>query len=276
VWAGGLPVTIARRYDSGAQGAVGDFGHGWSLAVAPRLEVDPAQSSPAPNVAVAMADGQRVPFSLGLAPYSSVVRSLLQPVFAPAAGGGGTLTSDGCSLVTVDDGHLVCFMGGGLEFAPTAYTYTEPGGRVLQLGAEGEPRSITERDGSSLVFDRNGVARAGAEPLIRFERDPEGRIAQVVVRDAAGATRVYQYGYDEAGDLRTVGSPLGALLNEYQYDAAHRLTSLRDPDGTTRSITPEGGAFTQTSAPQTTPAPALESGGLSCDASALTSSNLCR
>jgi hypothetical protein len=225
-----------------------------------------------------MADGQRVPFSLGLTPYSSVVHSLLQPVFAPAAGGAGTLTSDGCSLVTVDDGHLVCFMGGGVEFAPGAYTYTEPGGRVFQLGAAGEPRSITDRDGSSLLFDRNGVSRAGAEPLVRFERDPEGRIAQVVVRDAAGATRVYQYGYDQAGDLRTVGSPLGELLNEYRYDAAHRLTSLRDADGTTRGVTPEGGAFTQTSAPQSTPVPALESGGMSCEASTLPSreSSLCR
>jgi hypothetical protein len=273
VWAGGLPVTIARRYDSGAQGAAGDFGHGWSLALAPRLEVDPTQ-----NVSVAMADGQRVPFSLGLSQYSSVVRSLLQPVFAPAAGGAGTLTSDGCSLVTVDDGHLLCFMGGGGEFAPTAYTYTEPGGRVLQLGATGDPRSITERDGSSLVFDRSGVSRPGAEPLIRFERDAEGRIAQVVVRDAAGATRVYQYGYDEAGDLRTVGSPLGALLNEYRYDAAHRLTSLRDSEGTTRAITPEGGAFTQGPVSQAAAPPALESIGLSCEASPLVSStsNLCR
>ena len=38
----GLPITIGRRYDSLEKDKVGDFGHGWSLAIGhPRLEVNP-------------------------------------------------------------------------------------------------------------------------------------------------------------------------------------------------------------------------------------------
>jgi hypothetical protein len=259
-WLAGVPVTVGRRYDSAAGNAVGDFGHGWSLALEPRAEIDAGR-----NATLAMGDGRRLQFGLGLSPYSSALGALLEPRYAAAgAGATGQLTSDGCALVTMDAGKLVCFMGGGQEFTPSTYTYAEPGGRVFTLGAAGEPRSITStgRDGATVSFGREGVFASTGGRTIRFERDAQERIAQVIVHDPAAGDRAYLYHYDQAGDLRAVGSPQGALIAEYAYDGAHRLRTLRDAGGATRTLGAEGAALTQRSAPSL--APALDAHALSC------------
>jgi hypothetical protein len=269
-WLAGVPVTVGRRYDSTAGNAVGDFGHGWSLALEPRAEIDAGR-----NATLAMGDGRRLRFGLGLSPYSSALGALLEPRYAAAGvGATGQLASDGCALVTMDAGKLVCFMGGGQEFTPSTYTYTEPGGRVFTLGAAGEPRSITStgRDGGTVTFGREGAFASTGGRAIRFERDAQGRIGQVIVHDPVAGDRAYQYHYDQAGDLRAVSSPLGALIAEYAYDGAHRLRTLRDADGATRTLGADGAALTQRSAPSL--APALDSRALSCAPSSSAASEL--
>jgi len=241
VWLAGVPVRIGRRYDSTALDQVGDFGHGWSLDIAPRLEMDGAH-----DVAMQLGDGRRLPFSLAFAPYSSVVRSLVKPVYAPGAGATGTLTSDGCSLVTFDGDHALCFMGGGAEYLPATYAFTDPEGRVLALDAGGRLRSIQDSAGSALTLDANGIA-LGATRAVTFERDGEGRIARIVVAaalDGSAPAQEYRYDYDEAGDLRLVTSPDGTRSMAYTYDGSHRLSTLADPGEGVR-IAGQEGAFEQ-------------------------------
>jgi hypothetical protein len=242
---GDLPITIARRYDSADQDRVGDFGHGWSLALEPRIEVDPARA----GVAVSLGDGRRVPFWLGLARYSDAVASLFRPLYAPEPGASGTLASDGCPLLTVDDGKLTCFMEAGLEYTPSTYTYTDAAGRVFTMSAAGEPRSVRAADGGTVTFTADGVAGADGAPVVELLRDGAGRIEHIVVRDGAGE-RSYDYLYDAAGDLRAVGP----TAMEYTYDATHRLSTLRDSDGLVRATGAGGGTLEQSVAPAVAPA----------------------
>jgi YD repeat-containing protein len=234
-----LPITIARRYDSANQDRVGDFGHGWSLALEPRLEIDASRA----NLAVNWGDGRRAPFWLGLGRYSDAISSLFRPLYAPAPGGAGTLSSDGCQLLTVDDGKLICFMEAGLEYTPSTYTYTDASGRILTMNALGDPQSIVTVDGGGVTFTVDGVVGPDGAPLVELLRDGAGRIEHIVVRDGAGE-RSYDYLYDDAGDLRAVGP----TAIEYTYDDSHRLSSLRDADGTMRAIAPGGGALEQSAA----------------------------
>ncbi|HVZ73038.1 MAG TPA: DUF6531 domain-containing protein [Polyangia bacterium] len=102
----GIPITVGRRYDSLEKDNVGDFGHGWSLTLGhPKLEVDPAH-----NVTITMPDNRRVTFYFQA---SSVTPSitfawLYGPGYVPEAGTFGTLTADGCPLMVVSGGQLVC------------------------------------------------------------------------------------------------------------------------------------------------------------------------
>jgi hypothetical protein len=240
VWLAGLPVRIGRRYDSLGEDQVGDFGHGWQLDLQPRLELAAAQSP-----ALALGDGRRMPFALAFAPYSGLIRSLVKPAYVPVADAVGTLTSDGCSLVTLDEGRPVCFMGGGAEFVPSTYRYTDLEGRALSMGASGELLAIEAADGSALTFDRDGILVGGGQRVVRFARDAEGRIARIVVPDAVAGDSVYRYDYDPAGDLRVVTLPDGSLGAEYTYEPVHHLSAMKDPDGAPRTIGLEGGSLTQ-------------------------------
>jgi RHS repeat-associated protein/uncharacterized repeat protein (TIGR01451 family) len=225
----GIPVTVGRRYDSLEKDNVGDFGHGWSLMLGhPRLEVDPAH-----NVTITMPDNRRVTFYFQAtsATASITFAWLYTPGFVPEAGTFGSLTSDGCDLMVLSGGQLVCFLDNGLDFAPTTYKYTDPYGRVFTMAASGELKSITDRQQNTLTFTPSGIS-SNSGMSITFDRDAQGRITQITSPpiDLGNGKIFYQYAYDADGNLSTVTLADGTTEN-FTYSADHRLLTTKDPNG---------------------------------------------
>jgi RHS repeat-associated protein len=229
----GLPITVGRKYDSLEKDKVGDFGHGWSLAIGhPRLEVDPAH-----NVTLTLPGGKRTTFQFGGQHYPFPFGYLLAPVFVPEPGVFGTLASDGCETLVHSGNNLLCFPASNLEFAPTTYTYTDPYGRAYVMGATGELRSITDRQGHKLTFAEDGITDTGTGKKVLFGRDGTGRISKVSTPGIGTPPTPIDttYEYDAAGDLVTVTLPpvaSGPVVVHYTYED-HRLATTVDPRGNT-------------------------------------------
>jgi hypothetical protein len=195
----GLPVTVGRRHDSLEKDNVGDFGNGWSLTIGrPRLEVDPGN-----NVTITMPDNRRVTFYFQATSVTASIAFawLYSPGYVPEAGTYGSLTSDGCPLMTVSDGQIVCFLDDSLDYAPTTYKYTDLSGRVFTMGASGELKSIVDHQGNSLTFTPSGIT-SGSGVAVAFARDDQGRITSITgpVLDLGGGRLVYSYAYDTSGN----------------------------------------------------------------------------
>ncbi|HEX3904531.1 MAG TPA: VWA domain-containing protein [Polyangia bacterium] len=241
----GLPITIGRRYDSLDKDQVGDFGNGWSLEIGhPDLEVDPFH-----DVTLTMPGGRRVTFDFGLQPVAAgaiVFGFLANPVYVPEPGVFGTLTSDGCNILTfnpnADSPDPICFASlfdpTALQYAPTTYKYTDPDGVVYTMGADGTLKTIQDRNNNVLTFTANGItSNLDSTKSVTFTRDGQGRITKIltpVLGDFFGVPLEYDYTYDTNGNLIRVDDPptsVFAIVYKYGYDGAHRLTSSIDPDG---------------------------------------------
>jgi RHS repeat-associated protein len=226
----GLPLTVGRRYDSLEKDNVGDFGNGWSLALGhPRLEVDPAH-----NVTITMPDNRRVTFYFQATSASASITFawLYSPGYVPEAGTFGTLTADGCSLMVLSAGQLVCFLDSGLEYAPTTYTYTDPYGRVFTMGASGELKSIVDQQQNALTFTPGGIVSSSGQGVsVTFARDAQGRITSVTGPrvDPQNDRQIVSYTYGAGGDLTTVKLTDNSTEG-FTYDH-HRLLTSTDPNG---------------------------------------------
>src|SRR4030095_13756765 len=117
----------------------------------------------------------------------------------------GSLTADGCSVLAVNLGAyppaLSCFLALSveeLEYAPTKYTYTDPYGTVYVMGATGELRSVTDRQGNSLTFQPNGIISSTGKS-VTFTRDTQGRITNVGYPVYFGDSDAAQYTSARAG-----------------------------------------------------------------------------
>jgi RHS repeat-associated protein len=220
----GLPITIARKYDSLDRLRSGDFGHGWSLEFGtPRLEVNPANG-------VTITDpgtGQRVFFAFTPREFGVLFLAAWRfPAFTPEPGVFGTLHSDGCSLLRMVDGQAFCAFG--VEpFKPTTYRYTDPEGRAYTITADGLLRSATDLNGNTLTFSKTSIASNAGVTTFLFNRDAKGRIQRI----ADNQGRDFFYTYDTAGDLVAVKLPGILTPIEYDYDGDHRYLSTKDPRG---------------------------------------------
>jgi RHS repeat-associated protein len=72
--------------------------------------------------------------------------------------------------------------------------------------------------------------------IIKLEYGARQRLAFRTVEDGRGASETTRYQYDDAGQLTRVTAADGTSM-EYVYDAAHRLTDLRDGAGNTVHFT---------------------------------------
>jgi RHS repeat-associated protein len=222
----GIPVTLGRRYDSLEKDNVGDFGYGWSLTLGhPKLEVDPAH-----NVTITMPDNRRVTFYFQAASVTPSITFawLYGPGYVPEAGTYGTLTADGCPLMVLAGGQLMCFIDSNPTYAPTTYTYTDPYGRVFTMGASGELRSIKDKQQNVLTFTPGGIA-SNSGLTLAFQRDTQGRITKVTspVLDLGNGTIVHNYEYSAAGNLDRVLFPDSSKA-QYTYSTDHRLLTSKD------------------------------------------------
>jgi RHS repeat-associated protein len=100
----------------------------------------------------------------------------------------------------------------------------------------GDLASATNGAGEVTVvsqYSKDGVATNIRQPggqTIRLEYGPRRQLAARVVEDSSGLAETTRYYYDDAGQLtRVVAADASAI--EYVYDAAHRLTDLRDGSG---------------------------------------------
>jgi len=243
----GLPITIGRRYDSLEKDTVGDFGYGWNLMIGhPKLERDLAN-----NVTLTMPNGRRSTFYfagqnpvINGGPVAIVLGFLLITGYTPAPGTFGTLTSDGCPIMTLhpyNDSPPTCFPAlspAELVYAPTEYKYTDPNQTVFVMGAAGELKSITDRQGNSLTFTRDGISSSTGKN-VRFVRDLLGRITAVDYQPYfQGQDWASRYDYDAAGDLVTINLAKIPFVffrtMQHTYDAGtHRLKTSLDENGNT-------------------------------------------
>ncbi len=196
-----------------------------------------------------MPDGRRTTFDFGLQPLAAgavVFGFLASPVYLPEPGVFGTLTSDGCNILSfnpnADTPDPICFASlfdpDALRYAPTTYKYTDPYGVVYTMGADGTLKSIQDRNNNILTFTAGGItSNLGTDHNVTFTRDGQGRITQILTPyggDFVGRSLEYDYTYDASGNLTRVDEPgtsVFAIFYQYGYDPAHRLTSTIDPDG---------------------------------------------
>jgi len=226
----GLPITIARKYDSLERAQVGDFGHGWSLEMSgPRLEVslDNDVTITEPGT------GRRVTFQFTPVSFGFPFSFFFQPTYTPEPGVFGKLTSNGCSLLIKSGGGFACFLSLEPQYNPTAFAYTDAYGRVYTMTAAGELQSIKDLNGNVLTFGPNGITSSAGGLNVPFVRDSQARITQIT--DPEG--KIYRYNYDSHDDLTSVDLPGITTPARYTYDSSHFFLTSVDPRGNTESAT---------------------------------------
>jgi RHS repeat-associated protein len=217
----GLPIVVGRTYDSLERNQVGDFGHGWSLAIGnPKLEVDPDH-----NVTLTMPNGRRVTYYY----HPRTVMFLSIPHYIPEAGVYGSLRPKACGLVVASGGQWFCFPGGPYQESVSGYVYTDPYGREFDMGTDGKLRSIKDLNDNVLTFTPDGIVSSVGGMAVEFTRDAENRITMVT--DPMG--NEYEYEYDAAGDMVDVHLPGIETPITYHYNPDHYFLGAVDPRGNT-------------------------------------------
>jgi RHS repeat-associated protein len=102
----------------------------------------------------------------------------------------------------------------------------------------GDLASATNGAGEMTVireYSKDGLATNIRQPggqTIKLVYGPRRRLVARTVEDSTGLAETTRYQYDDAGQLTRVTAADGSSV-EYGYDAAHRLTDLRDGIGNT-------------------------------------------
>jgi RHS repeat-associated protein len=219
----GLAISIQRSYDSLNAGTSSDFGYGWSLGVNVNLSVDPEG-----NVTFTLG-GQRRTFYLTPQVPSCTIAGCLVPyyfaAFTPEPGLVGTLTdsSPGCPLdIVIQDGSLWECQNGNL-YNPPGYIYTDPNGTSYTISVTGGLQSIADRSGNGINITASGIT-SSTGLSVPFVRDNQNRITQIT--DPEG--NIYQYAYDDNGNLATVTYPNTSQPSTYTYATNHYYLSGTD------------------------------------------------
>src|SRR6185369_10734329 len=226
----GIPITIERQYDSLERNLNKDFGFGWALAISgPRLEVSPDNDVTITEPGT----GRRVTFQFTPQSFGFPFSFFYQPLYTPEPGVFGKLASNGCGLLIRSGTGFACFLSLDPGYNPTAFAYTDANGTVYTMTADGKLQSIKDLSGNLLTFGPSGITSSAGGLNVPFARDQQGRITQIT--DPNG--KVYQYGYDAAGNLATVTLPSNTTPITYTYDASHFFLSSTDPRGNPEATT---------------------------------------
>lgn len=160
------------------------------------------------------------------------------------------MAGDG-TLASLNDGNLYTDLGFSRVYDPQQFWLTDPDGtRFLLDKAHGLLETIDPLGNRTVYTDTGIFPDVGASVV--FVRDGAGRIAEMALPDGSSI----DYVYDGAGDLVEVIDGEGGIT-ELVFDAAHRLTEHRiaghppiatvvyDADGRVKSVTGDGGVFTE-------------------------------
>lgn len=270
----GIPITVRRVYDTRDSRRQGDFGYGWSLGVqdARLLEVgkspyssfgdETATFTTRTRVFLTTPDGRRVGFSF--APEVESGALFFGAFFRPAFRGDPGVY-DRLEPLDPSGGFQVNargeFVGGfGLVgYDPSGYRLVTRDNLTYEYDQRLGLQRVTDLNGNRLLYTRDGIFHVMAgttnvDQSIRFVRDVAGRIREII--DPNG--KALRYTYDSTGDLRSFSDqvtnttrylyhtsrahyltniidPLGYDALRLEYDAAGRLTTVRDANGTPSS-----------------------------------------
>ncbi|MCS7468222.1 putative Ig domain-containing protein [Stieleria sp. ICT_E10.1] len=243
----GIPITVARTYESLNASSASDFGFGWRLEFADadiRTSVAKTQAEEdliynpfydGARVYVTLPGGKREGFTfrLNLAPgVAGAYLGIYEGKFVADSGVTSTLSAETYQLRTNESGEALEYLsafpwnplsptfGGGLTLT------TVDGTRFSLDGTTGDVREIADRNDNTLTFREDGIVSSDGQE-VRFERDPQGRIVAVV--DPLG--KRIGYSYDANGNLAAVTDREGNTTR-YLYDEPTRplyLTEVIDP-----------------------------------------------
>lgn len=246
---GGIPITVARTYDSLTSESTGDFGYGWRMEFRDVQLTATERATGLEDVGVypgfrfgtrvylTLPGGRREGFTfkprLGDSPFERLL-GMQKPYFEPDPGVNSTLSVPEVLLSAYSDGT---FGNGSIRYNPLSPAWagflrlsTEEGASYIIDGPTGKIQSLIDQNGNSLLFSDSGIVSTAGGQSIDFERDTQGRISAVI--DPAG-NRV-EYEYDNKGDLVGVTDRSGnKSLLRYDDGRQHYLTEVIDPLGRT-------------------------------------------
>ncbi|MFO0940014.1 MAG: putative Ig domain-containing protein [Pirellulales bacterium] len=246
----GIPITIARTYDTLRADRDGDFGYGWRLEF---RDTDLRTSLPksgledigiytpfkqGTKVYLTLPGGERQGFTFtpeyrvlpGFGKGNDLVIAF--PRFTADRGFTSTLSAGGGSLIVNEFGELMA--SGNVPWNPASpdfggYTLTTRSGMKYRVdGSTGLMTSVSDVSGNQLDFSASGVENRSTGQAIRFDRDVNGRVTRVT--DPLGKS--VQYEYSASGDLAAVTDrDQNRTTFQYLSSRAHYLDKIVDPLG---------------------------------------------
>ncbi|MGL6073447.1 MAG: FG-GAP-like repeat-containing protein [Fimbriiglobus sp.] len=244
----GIPITIARTYDSLRADREGDFGYGWRMEF---RNTDLRTSLPKSGledigiytpfrqgvrVFLTLPGGKREGFTFTptirvLPGFGGQGLAVATPAFTPDRGVRSTLSAGSGNLIVNEYGEMTA---GGLPWNPASpnfsgYTLTTEDDVRYTINGAGELTSARDLNGNTITFSEAGVSGPGGT-TVTFERDARGRVT--AVRDPLG--NAVRYAYSAAGDLSAVTDREGHTTTfGYRTDRPHYLETVTDPLGRT-------------------------------------------
>ena len=244
----GIPITIARTYDTLRADRSGDFGYGWRMEFRntdlrtslPKTGLEDqgiyAAFKPNTKVYVTLPGGQREGFTftpdIKVLPGFGGNLVIATPRFTSDRGVNNNLSAGSGNLLVNERGEL--YASGGIPWNPSSpdfsgYTLTTPDGIQYKIDGTGNLNAAIDRNGNALSFSDGGISSTSGMN-VTFHRDIKDRI--VSVTDPAGNS--VKYAYDFKGDLSQVTDRMGNVTKFlYRTDRPHYLDSVIDPLGRT-------------------------------------------
>ena len=237
----GIPIKVIRRYDTRNAADPGDFGYGWKLgAVDPEIRetvpVQPLEETLGFFVAepyrmetriyLTDPDGKRIGFTFEPTPTPTLLGTVYIPRFTPDPGVHDRLEADPIALTLRGDGTYIFFLL-GFNYNPSDFRLVRKDGTTYHYNQFTGLQKISDRNDNELVYTYDGIFHSSGAS-VQFNRDPEGRIIEVVDPDA----NLITYAYDTAGNLESVTDQEN-LTSSYGYfsDPAHYLETMIDSLG---------------------------------------------
>ncbi|MBX3423652.1 MAG: VCBS repeat-containing protein [Pirellulaceae bacterium] len=249
----GIPITIARSYDTLRADRDGDFGYGWRLEYRntdlrvslPKSGLEdlgiftPFRSGT--KIFMTLPGGERVSWTFtpefkvlpGWAKGNDLV--MASPRYTPDRGNTATLSAGSGWLTVNQFGEL--YATGGMPWNPASPDFgggftvtTADGTRYFIDGSTGLMETAADRSGNRLTFSDNGITSSQGDVGITIARDRHGRITSIT--DPAG--NAIRYGYSASGDLiRVTDREDHSTTMTYRTDRPHYLDTIVDPLGRT-------------------------------------------
>jgi len=248
----GIPVTVARTYDTRQRHRALDFGQGWSLSYqnvrihesrrpgfAWEFKVYPSgplglipnycmESALGNVVSVTLADGKVEKFRAKASPECNQVLPLVDVdiVFVPMPGTHGKLQALDDAGGRLINGSIAELDDPGTPIDPNNYKYIDADGVEFSLDQNFGLRKIQERtNDNTITFGRDGIVHSNGTS-VSFLRNAAGRITRVT---GPNATQL-NYEYDASGNL-TAFIDAGGNRTRYTYLAGNYLQDIIDPRG---------------------------------------------